>query len=140
MPPVKSAVKALIKKDNKYLFIQHDIAGKIFWDIPGGKIKYGETPYEAIDREVAEEVGLKVKNAKPSGVWWYTSYHEDESWVICHTFECELDGGEIDLESNPASDENIIKYKWISAKEFVEKDYGKNNSESFCDFVASLAK
>ncbi len=31
------------------------------WDLPGGMVDEGETPYEAATREIAEEIGLTLK-------------------------------------------------------------------------------
>ncbi len=33
------------------------------WDLPGGKIEFGESPIQALAREVEEEVGLKLQAA-----------------------------------------------------------------------------
>lgn len=38
-----------------------------FWNGPGGKIKPGESPVEAVGREVLEETGLSVRNQSKVG-------------------------------------------------------------------------
>ena len=53
---------ALIDADNRVLIAQRP-AGKAlagFWEFPGGKVEAGERPEEALIRELAEELGLRV--------------------------------------------------------------------------------
>jgi ADP-ribose pyrophosphatase YjhB (NUDIX family) len=33
------------------------------WDLPGGKVDFGESPLKALVREIMEETGLKLKSA-----------------------------------------------------------------------------
>jgi 8-oxo-dGTP pyrophosphatase MutT (NUDIX family) len=35
------------------------------WELPGGKVEYGETAGESLEREVREETGLIVTDAEP---------------------------------------------------------------------------
>ena len=54
----KVAHKALIERDGKVLLARSARGGH--WDIPGGRIHFGERPKDAVAREVKEELGLDV--------------------------------------------------------------------------------
>ena len=75
--PVHGVV-AVIRHDNRYLIIQRarGLAAGGAWCFPGGAVEPGETSAQV--REVAEEVGLKVR---PVGqVWQWT--HKDGRLVL----------------------------------------------------------
>ncbi|QFT34152.1 nucleoside triphosphate pyrophosphohydrolase [Labrenzia sp. THAF82] len=42
-----------------------------FWDLPGGGIEACETPFEAVQREVAEELGLAIDS---KNIVWAKTY------------------------------------------------------------------
>jgi len=55
-------VAALIEKDGRFLLEREVIeSGKEYWLIPGGKVEYGETLTEALEREIKEETNLDIE-------------------------------------------------------------------------------
>src|SRR5687768_17367414 len=68
------AIKGLYVKDGKLLMV-HDFVHwpdkQGAWELPGGGLDFGETPAEALTREVKEEMGLTVTSVadKPTYVW-----------------------------------------------------------------------
>ncbi len=64
---VEVAAAVLQRPDGSFLLAQRP-AGKIwagYWEFPGGKIEPGETPYDALVRELREELGIEVATAYP---------------------------------------------------------------------------
>jgi len=47
---------------NKKILLLHRIKNYDVWELPGGKIEFGESPEEAAVREAKEETGLIVKS------------------------------------------------------------------------------
>ncbi|MFC1617799.1 NUDIX domain-containing protein [Patescibacteria group bacterium] len=130
-----AAVKAVIQNDNKFLTIKQNINGQIFWDLPGGKVDYGETPFDTLRREVKEEVGLDIVIEKPLGLWWFFR-EKDKAQVVCTTFMCRAENEEIDLENNP-TEEEIVDCKWLTPAEFLSDKYPVSN-ESLKKLIANL--
>jgi 8-oxo-dGTP diphosphatase len=65
-PPLMLVVAvALVDADGRVLLAQRPegkgMAG--LWEFPGGKIETGETPEQALIRELSEELGIAVKEA-----------------------------------------------------------------------------
>ncbi len=88
--PVAAAV--LLRADGRVLLAQRP-AGKAYagyWEFPGGKLEPGETPRHALDRELAEELGLRVRRAAP---WLVQRYVYSHAHVELHFFRVlEWDG------------------------------------------------
>ena len=60
--PLIAVVAAVISRGNLYLLCQRP-AGKPhagLWEFPGGKVRDGETYAAALERELSEELGLRV--------------------------------------------------------------------------------
>lgn len=72
--------------------------------LPGGGIDFGETPEQAVIREVKEETGFDIKNPKLVEVQSdFFSYQDDGQAQMCHLqtllmfFLCEFAGGEASI-------------------------------------------
>ena len=58
---IRSRATAIILQDDTILMIHRISFGKEFYVFPGGGIEAGETPEQAVVREIREESGLQVE-------------------------------------------------------------------------------
>lgn len=129
MKKVYVAAKAITLDKGKFLVIKEVIGGKDVWGLPGGKIKHGETPEAALVREIKEEVGLDIAIERLAGIYWFFMEKvKGGHQVICITYICRPRHKKVDLTKNPAPEENISAYRWVTKDEFLTKTYGTNKS------------
>ena len=78
----------ILLKKNKILTTKRP-AGKPFsnyWEFPGGKLEKGESFYDAIIRELEEELGIKVKSEDLSIIDNVSHSYELNSIVVMAVF------------------------------------------------------
>ena len=108
-------VKALIIRDNKFLVMHNNGVKADLWELPGGRMEFGETAEETLKREIMEETGLKVNPIKLLDTW---NLIKEERQITGIIYLCSIEEGEVKL-----SDEHDA-YKWIKAsKESVDIMY-----------------
>jgi len=84
-PLVPVAAAVIVAPDGRVLLAQRP-AGKAYagyWEFPGGKIEPGESPSEALARELREELGIVVHRAAP---WLVQRYRYPHAHVELHFF------------------------------------------------------
>src|SRR5258705_6112047 len=84
-PLVEVAAAILLRADGRVLLAQRP-PGKAYagyWEFPGGKLEPGESPRAALDRELAEELGLAVRDAAP---WLTQQFRYPHAHVLLHFF------------------------------------------------------
>ncbi|HAB47902.1 MAG: NUDIX domain-containing protein [Betaproteobacteria bacterium] len=77
------AAGVLLNPQGEVLLAQRP-QGKVYagwWEVPGGKFEPGETPHEALARELEEELGLRIKR---SSAWCTREYHYAHGHVRLH--------------------------------------------------------
>ena len=113
------SVTALIADEAGRLLLARQHEGAL-WSTPGGAIDPGETPADAVVREVWEETGLLVAPTRLVGVYGGPGFlvryaNGDETEYFSTIFACEVRGGELRPDG-----EEIAELRFWSAGEAAQ--------------------
>ena len=111
-----NVVGAILIENGKILCAQRGEGKSLayLWEFPGGKIETGETPQEALIRELQEELMIEVE--VQSEKFEETSYQYDFGIVNLTTFICFLKSGTPQLTEH-------IAVEWLVPKELNKLEW-----------------
>lgn len=125
----KIGVFGIIEDDQKRVLLCHRRDYDL-WNLPGGGVEAGETPWDALVREVKEETGLKVEILHFTGM-----YSKPDKSEIVFSFTCRITGGKMKLTSEADKIEyfEVGKIPENTSIKQVEriKDYFKDNAKTY---------
>ncbi|WP_295114396.1 NAD(+) diphosphatase [uncultured Methanobrevibacter sp.] len=108
-PRIAPAIIVAIRKDEELLMAKHSYHDNIRYALIAGFVEPGECIEEAVHREVAEEVGINIKNLK---------YKRSQSWPFPNSlmlaFTAEYESGDIKVDGD-----EILKAKWFKKDEIT---------------------
>lgn len=107
-------VAAVIKRGDAVLATQRgygDLKGG--WEFPGGKVEAGETPEQALVREIHEELKatIEVDSYLTTVEYDYPNFHLSMRCYVCHVAQ-----GQLELLEHSAA-------KWLTAAELDSVDW-----------------
>ena len=123
-------VAAIIRKDDKIFATQRGYGDfKDWWEFPGGKMEAGETPEEALKREIREELSteISVDEFLCTVEYDYPAFH-----LSMHCYLCSLLTEALHLNEHEAAKwlvkDELDSVKWLPADLLVIeelKEYAK---------------
>ena len=102
-------VAAIIHDDQNRIFSTQRGYGewKDYWEFPGGKMEPGESPEEALKREIWEELETRIviERFVRTIEWDYPNFH-----LTMHCYQCRVESGALTLKEHEAA-------RWLSTDE-----------------------
>ena len=124
---INSKKQVLLQKRSKNKKMWPDM-----WDISaGGHVLAGEFGFQAIIREIKEELGLSVKKEEIIFIGCSTSINKKGDILNKHFNEYYIVTKDIDEKNLSLQKEEVSEVKWINKEEIIERI--KNNYDEITD-------
>lgn len=109
------AAKGIVVHRGRILLVKRsldDISGPGDWEFPGGKVEFGETPENALKREISEETGLDVRVYDTAYIGTY--FPDEFRQLVIISYFCTSSTDSIILSNEH------IDYKWVLVDKLLE--------------------
>ncbi len=104
-------VAALIQREGRLLVSQREnvLTGGGFWEFPGGKVDPGETPRQALAREMIEELGIRVQVGPIMDAMVVEQFEKRVTLLFYH---CRMEEGQ-----TPQPLDGVAQFLWKTPQE-----------------------
>lgn len=112
MAPTDLTVAAVVARNGRYLIVEERSRSGIIFSQPGGHIERGESPEQALEREVLEETGCHVACGDLVGVYLWVRPDTGQQFLrIMYVAEY------LSCDESLALDDGIIASHWLAPGE-----------------------
>lgn len=121
----------LMRKGNK------DLLNPGKWEVPGGKMEFGETTEETFKREVKEESGLDIEvgeNLLQPWEWTFTNPQGEEVQIIAVGKICRAISDSVDYSHQTETDD-LVESGYVPIGEVLNYDLIPNLIPTMMSFV-----
>lgn len=116
MFPTDVTVAAVIAKDGQYLLVEEYAMGGVVLNQPGGHIEAGESPEQAVVREVREETGCDVTCGELIGVYLWI-HPQTRQQFLRLVFVADY----LDHDPDRPLDDNIVRCRWLPREDIENR-------------------
>ncbi len=125
-----AVVTAIMKRQGKVLVGQRPDGATLArtWEFPGGKIELGESPQEALVRELKEELGVDSEIGR---LVFAGTHSYGQTGIVFLFYEVKFWKGQIKTQAH-------LDLKWVSIKELKDLELPEANLKFLENLVEAL--
>lgn len=116
MPHTDLTVAAVVHRNDRYLLVEEKTSRGVIFGQPGGHIEAGESPEQALVREVLEETGCRVDCGDLVGVYLWVRPGTRQQFLrimyVARFLSCDL--------SQPL-DDGVVARHWLTKEEIESR-------------------
>ena len=121
---MRTAARAIIILNGKLLVMHREKFGKSYDTLPGGNVRGHETPVDALNRELVEEIQLQLSNPRLVFIEHAGHPYGDQYHYLCEYVSGEahiLPGSEEDVLNRMG--QNLHQPVWVDLKELPKRTF-----------------
>ena len=109
----KICQKAIIEHDG-WIFVSKGVGDSV-WEFPGGRLDVTESAKDGLEREIEEELGLKIARGPAIYADRYVQQREKDMPHFILFYLCTITGGELRPD-----EKEIQEYRWVTKAELKD--------------------